>query len=66
MRTKPHSKPIVILGLVRDLQAKDNIAFDAEAKHDTAWDAWFRWEKEKPDVKAPTPLTAAEVGPDAP
>jgi len=32
VRTKPHQKPLVIPGRVRDLTARDNIACDPEAK----------------------------------
>lgn len=66
VRTKPHPKPLVNLGLVRDLLAKENIAYDAGAKPGEAWASWFSWEKERPPTQAPKPLTAAEVGPDAP
>lgn len=71
VRTKPQpqpqQKPIVILGLVRDLTANDNIAYTSEPRSDTAtdWAAWFRW-KEKPDNTTPKPLAASDVGPDAP
>ena len=66
VRTKPRSKPIVNPGLVGDVQTKDNIAHAEQAPQDAAWASWFLWEKGKPSVKTPQPLTEAEVGPDAP
>jgi poly(beta-D-mannuronate) lyase len=67
IRTKANPKPMVILGAVRDLQAKDNVAYDVQAPpQDAAWGAWFTWEKEKPAVKEPKMLTERDVGPDAP
>ena len=67
VRTKPHAKPMVNLGAVRDLQAKDNIAYDVQAPPtDAAWASWFVWEKEQPSVKEPKRLAEADVGPDAP
>ena len=66
VRTKPHPKPIVNLGLMRDIQAKDNQAYDSQAAPDTAWATWFLWEKGNPSAKAPQPLTAGDVGPEAP
>jgi hypothetical protein len=65
IRTKPHAKPVIHAGLMRDLQAKDNIAFDEQSTRDAPWASWFRWEKEMPVIKAPQSLTAADVGPDA-
>lgn len=67
IRTKPNPKPMVILGAVRDLQSKENVAYDVQSPpQDAAWSSWFTWEKEKPAVKEPKRLTDAEVGPDAP
>lgn len=66
VRTKPHAKPMVIHGRLQDLAVRDNAAYDSNATPDPAWAAWFRWEKEKPEITAPKPLTASDVGPDAP
>ncbi len=66
VRTRPQKKPIVILGLVRELTASDNIAYDADARTDTPWSAWFLWEKEMPKLTTPNLLSASDVGPDAP
>jgi hypothetical protein len=66
VRTKPHAKPMVNLGAVRDMQAKDNTAYDEQAPRDAAWSSWFHWETARPSVKEPKRLTEADVGPDAP
>lgn len=66
IRTKPHKKPAVIVGLIRGLTAKDNVIFDVSAKGDEAWMPWFQRQANLPTVKALRPLTPAEVGPDAP
>ncbi len=66
VRSKKFSKPIVNVGQLRDMQPKDNRAYDAHAKPDIAGATWFQWEKEAPVVKAPTPLNAKDVGPEAP
>ncbi len=66
VRTQPHPKPVVSLGLVSEMQAKDNAAYDAQGAKDAAWISWFVWEKDKPSVKAPRVLTEADVGPEAP
>lgn len=66
VRTRLLPGPMVIHGMVLGLQARDNTAFDAQAGRSEPWATWFRWEDEKPPLKAPRPLTAAEVGPDAP
>lgn len=66
IRTKPQEKPIVLAGMVREWVAKNNRAHDPDAKQEVPLAAWFRWEKDKPDVKTPKSLSSAEVGPDAP
>lgn len=66
VRTRTHSKPAVIAGLMRDLQAADNLAYDVQGMPAVAWAAWFLWGTERPDIAAPKMLTSADVGPDAP
>ncbi|WP_170156905.1 polysaccharide lyase 6 family protein [Roseimicrobium gellanilyticum] len=66
IRTRANPKPMVNLGAVRDLQAKDNTAYSVQASpQDAAWTSWFVWEREKPIFKMPVQLTEADVGPDA-
>lgn len=81
VRTKPllDSKarplPLVNLGLLRDIEAKDNVAYEHDKQQpqqqpakEAAWTAWFRWDADAPaaEAEAPKPLTAEDVGPDAP
>lgn len=66
IRTKPLPQPLVILGRVSDLQAKDNFAHDPSAKRTEPWAAWFQWPSEDLTAPAPKQLTPADVGPDAP
>ena len=66
IRTKPQKSPAVIAGLIRGLTAKDNVIFEASAKGDEPWMQWFRRETSHPQVNTPKPLTAADVGPEAP
>lgn len=66
LRTKPQKSPLIVVGEVRALSATGNVAYDSTATHDVRWSEWFRWEQELPTVKVPPPLTAADVGPDAP
>lgn len=64
MRTKPHPKPILISGLLRDLQAKDNLT-NEPLPPGAPGASWFRVEKDVSTVKTPQPLASTEVGPDA-
>ncbi len=68
VRTQPDPKarPLVNLGIVRDLQAKGNLAYDAGAHSNAAWAAWFRWDATPRVPNQPKALKPSEVGPEAP
>jgi poly(beta-D-mannuronate) lyase len=67
VRTRPHPKPMVILGTLRGLQAKDNTGYDVTPPpQGAAWTAWFSWESEKPGSKEPKRLGEGDTGPDSP
>lgn len=67
LRTRPFKHPLVNLGLTEDLRMEDNVAYEVgDVKMpDSLWAKGFRWEKELPVWVNPTPLTSAEVGPEA-
>lgn len=66
LRTTARPEPLVNFGLMRDLTAKDNVAFEPSATGSEPWTGWFQWEKKAPAFTPPTPLTPSDVGPDAP
>ncbi|WP_038169027.1 polysaccharide lyase 6 family protein [Verrucomicrobium sp. BvORR106] len=58
--------PLIILGTVRDLQARENVLYDAGATYSGNWhENWGTWVTELPEVKVPKRLTEADVGPAA-
>lgn len=65
-RPEPKKKPLINLGILRDMRGSDNIAYDAGAVSDQPWASWFHWEKALPQIKPVKALTPADVGPDAP
>jgi poly(beta-D-mannuronate) lyase len=80
VRTKPESSPLVNLDLVCNFQAHDNLGYPGDSASNVVWARWFRWAE--PSLRrvddhfvvdgfssedAPRrPLTAADVGPEAP
>ena len=68
LRTRPQEKPLVIAGLMNSITAKNNIActLEGEAKPDAPWAEWFLWQSKDPFILPTQPLSATDVGPDAP
>ncbi len=68
VRTQPRRSPLLDVGLIRDLRARDNLALGFGSAPTNEWAAWFRFEATAahPAPDSPRPLTAKDVGPDAP
>jgi hypothetical protein len=66
VRTKRQDKPLVNAGMMRDFVFAGNLAYEPGAARELPWAAWFDWPEHRPDVRPPKPLTAVDVGPEAP
>lgn len=68
VRTKPQSLPLVNLEPVRNLRAHDNLGYISGPAPSGEWSGWFRFEDSRlrQTNDTPKPLTASNVGPDAP
>jgi len=64
VRTKPSEKLAINFGMMNGLAAKDNLICGTPSPGKPV--DGFIWVTEKPEIKAPRPLTLADVGPDAP